>query len=103
MLLTAAIVGMFLIEPPLNAIILGVAIVVEVAEVYGWIWFLRRYRVATGAEGMIGERAVVIATDGSEGTVRVHGEIWKARFGSTRAVGDEVAVVEINGLTVHTD
>ena len=40
---------------------------IEVGEVFFWIRFLRRYRVTTGAEGMIGERAEVIGP----GRVRV--------------------------------
>lgn len=103
MLLTAAIVGMFLIASPWNVVILSVAIVIEIAEVYGWIWFLRRYRVSTGAEGMVGKRAVVVEAEGERGMVQVHGELWRARFGSVRAPGEEAEIVEIEGLTVVTD
>ena len=47
-----------------------------------WIRFLRRYRVTTGAEGMIGEAAQVIGP----GRVRLRGEIWSAaRRGAGRA------------------
>ena len=53
--------------------------IVEVGEIFLWIKFLRRYRVTTGAEGMIGERAEVISRCDPRGSVRVHGEIWNAR------------------------
>ena len=36
------------------------AALIEVAEVAFWLRFLRRYRVQTGAEGMLGERAEMI-------------------------------------------
>ena len=41
-------------------IALCAALVIEVGEVFLWIRFLRRYRVTTGVEGLIGERAEVI-------------------------------------------
>jgi membrane protein implicated in regulation of membrane protease activity len=103
MLLVAALVASLFLDSPLDLALVGAAAVVEVAEIYGWIWFLRRYRVQTGAEGMVGKRVLVVAADGAEGTVRVHGEIWRARFGSARAEGDQAEVVAVDGLTVITD
>jgi membrane-bound serine protease (ClpP class) len=103
MLLVAALVASFYVDSPLDLVLVGAAAVVEVAEVYGWIRFLRRYRVATGAEGMVGKRVVVIEVAEGEGLVRVHGEIWRARFGTVRAAGDEAEIVSVDGLTVVTD
>ena len=103
MLLAAAVFAFTQVASPWNFAILGTAIVIEIAEVYFWIWFLRRYRVKTGAEGMVGKRAVVVESDGSAGTVQVHGELWRARFGSVRAIGDEASVTAVDGLTVTTD
>jgi membrane protein implicated in regulation of membrane protease activity len=103
MLLTAAIVGLFVLPSPWNVIALCVAAVVEVGELYLWKRFLDRYRVQGGAEGMIGERAEVIEECAPEGRVKVHGEIWAAiaADGCTFAPGERVRVLEVNGLQVR--
>jgi membrane-bound serine protease (ClpP class) len=95
-ILALAIAGLFLLDGPLRFVLLFCALVIEVGELYLWIRFLRRYRVTTGAEGMVGERAQVIGP----GRVRVHGEIWKARGGEGRGAGDEVRVAAVDGLTL---
>ena len=61
MLLIAGLAGLFLLPSPWNVLAVSAAALVEVAEVWFWLRFLRRYRVRTGAEGMIGERGEVIA------------------------------------------
>lgn len=73
------------------------AAIIEVGEIYLWIRFLRRYRVTTGAEGMIGETGEVIGP----GRVRVRGEIWRAR--TSGAVGDRVTVTAVDGLTLEVE
>ena len=93
---------MFLLSSPWNVIAVCAAAVIEVAEVAFWLKFLRRYRVSTGAEGMIGERGQVIEDfRGGRGSVRVHGEIWAARSESALSVGDPVVVGAVDGLTLE--
>ena len=103
MLLTAAIVGIFVLPAPWNVIAVCVAAVVEVGELYLWKRFLSRYRVRGGAEGMIGERAEVIEACDPDGRVRVHGEIWSAvaEDGLAFAAGDRVRVLAVDGLRVR--
>jgi membrane-bound serine protease (ClpP class) len=95
-ILTLAIVGLFVLPDPWRIVILLGALVFEVGELYLWIRFLRRYRVTTGAEGMVGERAEVIGP----GRVRLRGEIWTARGGEDRSVGETVRVARVDGLTL---
>jgi membrane-bound serine protease (ClpP class) len=78
-------------------------IVVEVAEVGFWIRFLRRYRVTTGAEGLIGATAEVIEACDPSGRVRLRGEIWRARCASRAGVGDRVTVTGVDGLTLEVE
>jgi membrane protein implicated in regulation of membrane protease activity len=101
--LLAAIAGLFLLPSPWNVLGVVVAAVVEVGEVYFWIWFLRRYRVRGGAEGMIGERGEVIERCDPCGRVRVHGEIWNAEAadGEPLEVGEGVVVRRVEGLTLE--
>ena len=105
MLLAASIVGLFVLDEPLNVILFGVAALVEVGEIYLWIRFLRRYRVQGGAEGMIGERAVVLEECDPEGLVRVRGEVWKAlaATGAPLAPGERARVCAVVGLRVTVE
>lgn len=102
MILALAIAGMFVLPDPWRVIFIVCAALIEVGEVFFWIRFLRRYRVTTGAEGMIGERAEVIGP----GRVRVRGEIWSARGGERpgerggERPGEVVRVAAVDGLTL---
>jgi membrane-bound serine protease (ClpP class) len=93
-ILALAIAGMFVLPDPWRIVVLVCAALIEVGEVFFWIRFLRRYRVTTGAEGMVGESAEVIGP----GRVRVRGEIWKARGDGLG--GDRVTVAAVDGLTL---
>jgi membrane protein implicated in regulation of membrane protease activity len=93
-ILALAIAGMFVLPDPWRVVVLVCAALIEVGEVFFWIRFLRRYRVTTGAEGMVGERAEVIGP----GRVRVRGEIWSARGAGLQ--GETARVAEVDGLTL---
>jgi len=104
MLLTASIVGLFLLPSPWNAILLAFALVAEVGEIYLWKRYLDRRRVLTGAEGLIGERAEVIEACESDGRVHLRGEIWRARCAAGSApAGATVRVVSVDGLTLEVE
>lgn len=102
-ILALAIAGLFVLPDPWRVIALGVAVVIEVGEVYFWIRFLRRYRVTTGAEGLLGERGVVLASCEPEGRVRVHGEIWNASSPTPLAEGERVRVTAVEGLRLRVE
>jgi len=101
MLLALAIAGLFILDDPWRLIFLVLAAFVEVGEVYFWIRFLRRYRITTGAEGMIGEVGEAISRCDPRGRVRLRGEIWNARCedGAVDA-GARVVVRAVEGLTL---
>jgi membrane-bound serine protease (ClpP class) len=101
MFLIAMLALAFFLLPPgwgIAAVTLG--IVVEVAEVGFWIRFLRRYRIVTGAEGLIGATAEVIEACDPRGRVRFRGEIWHAHCDSGAAIGERVTVTGVHGLTL---
>ena len=100
MLLALAIAGLFFLQDPWRLVLLVVAAFVEVGEVYFWIRFLRRYRVTTGAEGMVGERGEAISRCDPVGRVRVRGEIWNARCEGGVEAGERVVVAAVEGLTL---
>lgn len=100
MILALAIAGLFVLPDPWRAVVLGAALVIEIGEVYFWIRFLRRYRVTTGAEGLVGERVEVIESCAPRGRVRVHGEIWNALSRAGLEAGDPARIASVDGLTL---
>jgi membrane-bound serine protease (ClpP class) len=101
-LLIAGLAGLFFLDSPWNVIAVSVAALVEAGEVAFWLRFLRRYRVQTGAEGMVGERGEVMErVAGGEGRVRVRGEIWAARSDAALEPGARVRVLGVDGLTLE--
>ena len=95
--------ALFVLPPGLGVTAVVLGIVVEVAEVGFWIRFLRRYRVTTGVEGLIGARAEVIEACDPEGRVRLRGEIWHARCRAGAGVGEQVTVTGVDGLTLEVE
>ncbi len=93
-----------LVLPPWAGLVaVCVGVIVEVVEVGFWMRFLRRYRVRTGAEGLIGERAVVVERCDPRGRVRLRGEIWHARCEAGAEPGQEVTVARVSGLTLDVE
>jgi membrane protein implicated in regulation of membrane protease activity len=99
MLLLLGIIGLFLLPEPWNVVVVCLAALVEVAEVFFWIKFLRRYRVQTGAEGLVGKRGEVIGP----GRVRVRGEIWSASGEAPLETGSQVRVAAVEGLKLRVE
>jgi len=103
MALVAGFVAFVVFGWPLGVLALVAGALIEVGELYLWMRFLRRYRVSTGPEGLMGERGTALEEvgDGPEpGEVRVRGELWRARSNEVVAAGEEVEVVAIDGLTL---
>jgi membrane protein implicated in regulation of membrane protease activity len=95
--------ALFVLPPGLGIAAVALGIAVEVAEVGFWIRFLRRYRVTTGAEGLIGATGEVIEGCDPSGRVRLRGEIWHARCPGGAGVGERVTVTGIDGLTLEVE
>ena len=92
-----------IVSPELGVGLVALAVVLEVIELWLWMRYLRRHRIRTGAEGMIGDRAVVIEPCLPEGTVKLRGEIWRARCLAGAKVGDRVRVVAVDGLSLEVE
>jgi membrane-bound serine protease (ClpP class) len=103
LLIGAIALALFVLPPGLGIALVIVAMVIEVAEVGFWIRFLRRYRVRTGSEGLIGQTADVFETLDPVGRVRLRGEIWHARSASRAEVGERVTVIGVDGLTLEVE
>jgi membrane-bound serine protease (ClpP class) len=59
----------------------------------------RRKKVVSGLEGMLGSHAEALEDFRDTGSIRVHGEIWKARTENPVRRGDSLLVTGIEGLT----
>jgi membrane protein implicated in regulation of membrane protease activity len=75
-------------------------VLAEVGEFLIWRRLLGRYRIVTGAEGLVGRTAVVAERCDPEGTVRLGGEIWRARCEPPAEPGQPVEVAAVDGLTL---
>jgi len=102
-LVTMIAIALFLLPPGWGVAAVALGIVVEVAEVGFWIRFLRRYRIATGVEALVGSTAEVIEACDPRGRVRFRGEIWHAECASRAEVGDRVTVTGVRGLTLEIE
>lgn len=102
-LVVMIVLALFLLPPWLGLAAVALGIVVEVAEVGFWARFLRRYRVRTGVEALVGTRAVVIEACDPRGRVRLRGEIWHARCPDGAPVGERVTVLGVDGLTLEVE
>jgi membrane-bound serine protease (ClpP class) len=63
----------------------------------------RRNKVATGAQGLVGETGVAQTALSPQGKVFVHGELWDAVASSALPTGQLVVVRRIDGLTLQVD
>ena len=102
--------SMMLIDSPAPELQLSLSLVVPVVLGFTAIAaFLVRLALAaqrtpavTGSEGLLNEagEALTPIAPGTPGSVRVHGEIWRATAGEPIARGDRVRVIHVDGLTL---
>ena len=91
----------FVLPQPLGLVVVILGAGFEVGEVLFWRRYLRRYRIATGAEALVGARAEVIEHCDPEGRVRLRGELWRARAEPPAEVGETVVVRAVSDLTLE--
>lgn len=106
MIAVAGFVAFIVLDSPLGVALLAAGVVIEIGELYFWVRFLRRYRVRTGKEGLVGMRGEVLEPFTPNGRVRVRGELWRAELVSGSAqppAGAEVAVREVEGLRLRVE
>lgn len=72
-----------------------------VVEVGYWHRRMRRRRVVTGAEDLIGAVGEVTESLGPRGRVRLRGELWEARSQGEIRSGTPVRVVAVHGLVLE--
>jgi membrane-bound serine protease (ClpP class) len=102
-LVILGLVALLLFGTPWGLVALIAGLLLEILEYVGWKRFLRRYRLRSGPETLIGATATVVEDCAPAGQVRVHGEIWNARSTEPVAAGESVRITALDGLTLHVD
>lgn len=103
MLLVLGLIALILFGTPWGLVALLAALCLEVLEYFFWKQFLRRYRLRSGPETIVGQTATVIDECAPEGRVRFQGEIWKARASDPVNEGDSVRITAVDGLTLEVE
>ena len=103
MLLIAGIIALLLLGLPWGVVALAAALGLEVAEYLAWKRFLRRYRLRSGPETMVGRTATVVDDCDPVGRVRLDGEFWNARARVPVREGETVRIEAIDGLTLDVE
>jgi membrane-bound serine protease (ClpP class) len=99
-LIVAAALAIFVLPLPWGVAAIVLALALEVGEKAFWLRIQRRWKVRTGVESHVGERAEVVRACAPEGRVRFRGDLWKARSSEPVAAGERVRVTETDGLTL---
>jgi membrane-bound serine protease (ClpP class) len=68
--------------------------------VLGFLMRVRRRKIVTGSEELIGLEGQVISWEGTQGRIRIHGETWAGRADRSLSPGTKVLVEERQGLTL---
>jgi len=103
MLVVLALVALFLLPEPWGLVAVLAAFILEVLELLFWRRFLRRYRLRTGPETLIGELATVVDPCVPLGHVRVRGELWRAHSSAPVPPGETVRIAAMDGLTLEVE
>jgi membrane-bound serine protease (ClpP class) len=101
LLAIAILLAVFVVSPKIGAAVVALAAVVEVGEFLFWRRFLRRYRVMTGSEAMVGQTAEVVEACDPCGRVRIRGELWRAKASEPLGIGEQATVTAVHGLTLE--
>jgi membrane-bound serine protease (ClpP class) len=71
-----------------------------IVGVLGMVVKARRRPVVSGREGLVGREGLAPAAFTGTGSIRVDGEIWRARAAVPVAAGQKVRIMAIDGLTM---
>jgi|SRR5215216_3500824 len=74
-----------------------------IIEVVYWQRRMRREKVQTGVENLIGATGEATEELAPSGNVRVLGELWQARSSSKLPPGSRVRVVAVRGLILEVE
>jgi membrane-bound ClpP family serine protease len=103
MLLLLALLLFIAVPSPWNVIGALVTGALGVVEVAYWQRRMRREKVQTGVENLVGATGEAAERLAPSGHVRVLGELWQANSSSELPRGSRVRVVAMNDLTLEVE
>jgi membrane-bound serine protease (ClpP class) len=104
MLVVLGLIALILFGLPWGLVALVGGLGLEVLEYAAWKRFLRRYRLRSGPETLVGTTVTVVDDCAPLGRVRVYGEFWNARCaGEPIAAGETARITAIDGLTLEVE
>jgi membrane-bound serine protease (ClpP class) len=103
LLIGAILLALYVLPSPWGLVVVLGAAVVEVAEIFFWVWFSRRRAIQMGPEALIGAHAEVVTSCRPAGQVRVAGELWQAWCADGADAGEPVRVVARDNLTLQVE
>jgi membrane protein implicated in regulation of membrane protease activity len=99
LLLGAILLAIFVVPWPWGLVLVIAGGTIDVVESLAMLRWSRRRRAVTGAEALIGQRAIVATPT----QVRIAGELWEARSSHVLVRGEEVVVRGVEELTLLVD
>jgi membrane-bound serine protease (ClpP class) len=104
LILLAILAAAFVLPSPWGVVAIVAAVVIDVAEIAFGLWYARRRKPQAGAEALTGMRARATTRLDPVGSVRVHGELWRARSEEPVEPGEDVLVLRVDDeLTLHVE
>jgi len=103
MFVALAIVLFLVLPDPWDAIGALASLACGIVEITYWQRRMRRVKVGTGVENLVGSIGEVTAALEPVGQIRVLGELWQARASSDLAPGTSVRVVAVDGLMLDVE
>jgi membrane protein implicated in regulation of membrane protease activity len=90
----------FVAPAPWGVVLVGCAIVWEIAEKVFWFRYSKRIPIAVGREAMIGLPVTVLSPCQPDGRVQLLGERWQARCKAGAGVGDRLVIEAVEQITL---
>jgi membrane-bound serine protease (ClpP class) len=103
MFLLLALLLFIVLPSPWNLVGGLASLALGVLEVTYWQRRMRRQKVQTGVEQLIGATGEASERLAPSGHVRILGELWEARSSSELPAGARVRVVAVDGLTLEVE
>ena len=103
MFVALALVLFLILPDPWNVVGGLVSLACGVVEITYWQRRMRRVKVETGVENLIGAIGEVTAALAPVGQIRVLGELWEARSSSELPGGRRSASSRVDGLTLDVE
>lgn len=100
MTIIGAILAYLFLDGTARVLVIAGLLFSDVIEIAIWLRWRKR-RSSTGAEGMLGRTGIAITDCAPEGKVRVMDQIWNASSNDPLVAGEEVEVIDTEGLRLH--